>query len=65
MTAFIVSKGIVALFGLHVIQKGASSGADFHWGHVNWAGRSREKALKQAVRVFQLARILLVDQKLL
>ena len=29
MTNFIVSKGIIALFGLDVIQKGSRSGADF------------------------------------
>ena len=59
MNSFIVRKGIVALFGLVVIQKGASSGADFHWGYIDWAGRSRERVLKKS------ARIGLINQKLL
>ena len=60
-----VRKGIVTLFRLDVIPMGASSGADFHWEHMNWAGRSREKAWKQAVVLSQPAIILLLIEKLL
>lgn len=65
MTNFTARKCAVAFFGLDGTQKGASSGADFHRGHKNWATRSSGKALKQAVTISQLARILLVNQKLL
>ena len=49
MTKAIMSKCSACSFRVGRYKKGVSSGAEFHLRHIDWVGRSREKAWKQAV----------------